>query len=649
VPASNFTFISKISGKSALDIAQKTVKTLRATEALSSKEKKIIHSMLFEHNYQLDKIEEGVGKILMRYPGRDVCHVVCIELEKKFSMNGIRDVEYLWLVLAPDNMDLPRDFDLAIINAFFKRKSHQTSLKDLIKAYFVHLPQKGENDDQHTTKSPTGFLAGVRSDIKSRLPHYASDVKDGLCFPVLFSLLSVFFSCLAPAITFGGLLMVLTQGQIGPIETIVATASAGMVFALFSGQPITFMAATGPIMILIGILYGLCRKWNIPFLPFYAWTGIWAGIILMVCSCLNIAAFVAYLSRFVEEIYASMIAFIFIEQGVGNVVAQFMDIHVTQASALLTLLLAFGTYSLCNSLSTIRTSPYLRRRLRQLISNFGIVLGIASMSFAANFFHNIPLTFLNVPDEIYRSWLVDFASQPYSVMIRAIFPAIFLSILLFMNQGITARLVNNKKYHLKKGDGYHLDLLILGIITILCSLFGLPWMVGSAVVSLNHINSISKIKVVSGQESIVSVCENRVSGFFVHALLLLSLMALSWIRMIPMPVLYGIFVFMGCRTLHSNQFIERIKLWVMDPDFYPTTYYLRRVPKLLIHQFTSIQFICFLLLVYITHSSYAILFSLFVLMMIPFRLLLNRFFHPAELLVLDGQEDPSEEEELYLG
>ena len=45
---------------------------------------------------------------------------------------------------------------------------------------------------------------------------------------------------------------------------------------------------------------------------------------------------------------------------------------------------------------------------------------------------------------------------------------------------------------LKKGGGYHLDLLVLALIITLCSIFGLPWFVAATVMSINHIQSLMK-------------------------------------------------------------------------------------------------------------------------------------------------------------
>jgi len=47
-------------------------------------------------------------------------------------------------------------------------------------------------------------------------------------------------------------------------------------------------------------------------------------------------------------------------------------------------------------------------------------------------------------------------------------------------------------WSLQKGGGYHLDLFVLAIITILMGFLGLPWHVAGTVLCINHINSLKE-------------------------------------------------------------------------------------------------------------------------------------------------------------
>lgn len=108
------------------------------------------------------------------------------------------------------------------------------------------------------------FGKGLSEDFARKAPFYVSDFKDGLSSKnVLKSLSStffLFFACLSPAIAFGGLLTVATKGAMGTVEAVGATAIGGILYALFSGQPITIIGTTGPLLAFLKVLYDACAS-----------------------------------------------------------------------------------------------------------------------------------------------------------------------------------------------------------------------------------------------------------------------------------------------------------------------------------------------------------------------------------------------------
>ena len=72
---------------------------------------------------------------------------------------------------------------------------------------------------------------------------------------------------------------------------------------------------------------------------------------------------------------------------------------------------------------------------------------------------------------------------------------------------------------------------------------------------------------------VLSVQESRLTGFFTHVLVLASLMALSTIKLIPLPVLYGVFLFMGLVALPAQQFWQRFLLFFMQVRAKTILYY----------------------------------------------------------------------------
>ncbi len=62
--------------------------------------------------------------------------------------------------------------------------------------------------------------------------------------------------------------------------------------------------------------------------------------------------------------------------------------------------------------------------------------------------------------------------------------------------------------------------------------------------------------------------------------------------LIPMPVLFGVFLYMGMASLDGIQFFDRLKLVFMPKKYQPDLPYLRRVPLARVHLFTGIQALC---------------------------------------------------------
>lgn len=93
--------------------------------------------------------------------------------------------------------------------------------------------------------------------------------------------------------------------------------------------------------------------------------------------------------------------------------------------------------------------------------------------------------------------------------------------------------------------------------------------------------------------------ETRLTSLFAHGLILASCFALGVIRLIPIPVLYGVFLYMGVTTLGTNQFWNRCLLFFMEPSKYTEANaepFIENVKTWRIHYYTCIQLFLFALL-----------------------------------------------------
>lgn len=511
------------------------------------------------------------------------------------------------------------------------------------------MPERSHTDELAFTGK---FLGGIKSDLARKLPYYASDFKDGLNTKSLGAILFLYFAALANAIAFGALTGLLTDNLIGITEMLVVTAVGGILFALFSGQPLTILGGTGPITIFTGILYQTCNQMELDFLATYAWVGIWSGILLLVCAVTDASALMRYFTRFTDEIFAGLISVIFIYEALADINKAFDGATLTVA--FFTVILSLGTFFLARGLKKVTQTPYLNGLLRSFLSDFGPAIAIMAMTLLAANFPGVSLSTPAVPETLGttsgRAWMVDLMAIPTWAIFACIVPALMCTILLFLDQNITTRLVNSKDNRLKKGGGYHLDIAVVGLIVLVGSFFALPWIVAATVHALNHIRALADVEVKeeggTRREVIVAVRENRVSGLVIHVLIGASLFFLGYVDYIPMAVLFGLFLFMGISSLIGNQFYERMTLWVMDPNLYPKNHYTRHVPMKTVHKFTIIQFICFVILWVLKSSKLGILFPLFIALLVPIRMYVGRFFEKVHYDLLIAEE-PDEALEMH--
>ncbi|XP_031664789.1 electrogenic sodium bicarbonate cotransporter 4 isoform X4 [Oncorhynchus kisutch] len=311
--------------------------------------------------------------------------------------------------------------------------------------------------------------------------------------------------------------------------------------------------------------------------------------------------------------------------------------------ALISFILFFGTYSMTVSLKKFKTSRYFPTKLRKLISDFSIFMSI--MTFVGlDMLVGLDTPKLIVPTEFQptrpdRGWVVmPFGKNPWWVYVASAVPALLVTILIFMDQQISAVIVNRKENKLKKGCGYHLDLFWVGILMAVCSFLGLPWYVAATVISIAHIDSLkmeSESSAPGEQPQFLGVREQRLTGILVFVLTGVSIFLAPVLQYIPMPVLYGVFLYMGVASLAGIQFWERIKLYLMPAKHQPDFSFLRHVPLRRVHLFTLVQIICLAVLWTLKSTVAAIIFPVMILGLMVVRKMMDLMFSQHDLAWLD--------------
>lgn len=551
------------------------------------------------------------------------------------------------------------------------------------------------------------FCGGLVLDVKRKLPFFASDFYDALHIQSLSAILFIYLGTVTNAITFGGLLGDATDNMQGVLESFLGTALTGVVFCLLSGQPLTILSSTGPVLVFEKLLFNFSKDNSFDYLEFRLWIGLWSGLFCLVLVATDASFLVQYFTRFTEEGFSALISFIFIYDAFKkmiklaqnnrihtyydpNLVTQYdchcmpgnsselldlaawtnstdLPVNATWVSltknqclknggklvgeacgyvpdiTLMSFILFLGTYTCSMGLKKFKTSRFFPTKVRKLISDFAIILTIFVFC-GVDAFIGVNTPKLIVPSEFkptspHRGWFVaPFGGNPWWVYLAAALPALLVTILLFMDQQITSVIVNRKEHKLKKGAGYHLDLFWVAILIILCSFMGLPWYVAATVISIAHIDSLKMETETSApgeQPKFLGVREQRVTGIFVFILTGLSVFMAPILKFIPMPVLYGVFLYMGVASLNGVQFMDRLQLLLMPAKHQPDLIYLRHVPQRRIHLFTFIQALCLALLWVLKSTVAAIIFPVMILALVAVRKAMDYVFSQHDLSYLD--------------
>ena len=84
---------------------------------------------------------------------------------------------------------------------------------------------------------------------------------------------------------------------------------------------------------------------------------------------------------------------------------------------------------------------------------------------------------------------------------------------------MTRMILNKKERKLQKGSGFHVDQFIMGLLTFVCALFGLPWMCAATVRTMAHVSALSsysKTHAPGEKPHLIGVKEQRITNFAVH-------------------------------------------------------------------------------------------------------------------------------------
>jgi len=309
----------------------------------------------------------------------------------------------------------------------------------------------------------------------------------------------------------------------------------------------------------------------------------------------------------------------------------------------------FGTFIIAMTLRNFKDSRFLTSQVRRTVGDFSVPISIFIMVFVDYMIKETYTQKLNVPEGISptspneRGWLINPMGQhkktPVSLIFLSALPAVLVFVLIFMESQITEMIVSKKERNLKKGTGFHLNILLIGILNAIMSLFGMPWICAATLRSITHTNSLTIMhkNVAPGETAkIAGIHEQRVTTIIINLLLGLSILMQPLLKEIPLAVLFGIFLYMGVTSLYGVDLVERFYMLFTPSKNYPDFSFVHVVKPWRIHIYTGIQLICLAVLWTVKSTAIKLAFPFVLLLTVPLRrFLLPKLFTERELQALD--------------
>ncbi|XP_064408479.1 electroneutral sodium bicarbonate exchanger 1 isoform X2 [Latimeria chalumnae] len=431
----------------------------------------------------------------------------------------------------------------------------------------------------------TGRLfGGLVWDVKRKITWYWSDYRDALSLQCVASFLFLYCACMSPVITFGGLLGEATEGCISAIESLFGASMTGIAYSLFAGQPLTIMGSTGPVLVFEKILFKFCKDYGLSYLSLRACIGLWTAFLCILLVATDASSLVCYITRFTEEAFASLICIIFIYEALEKLI-HLGETYPINMHANLDHLTLY--YCQCSQPQhpTNKTLQYWENHSITPSTIVWVNLTVSECKELHGEFFGPSCGHYGpyAPDVLFWSAILFFTTFAMCSALK---------------QFKTSQFFPTKVRSMVSDFAVFLTILTLVLVDYI---IGVP----------------------SPKLQVPSV-----------------------FKFIPMPVLYGVFLYMGVSSLKGIQFFDRLKLFGMPAKHQPDFIYLRHVPLRKVHLFTLIQLTCLVLLWVIKASPAAIVFPMMVLALVFIRKLMDICFSKREMSWLDDIMPESKKKKL---
>ncbi|KAF7818097.1 boron transporter 1-like [Senna tora] len=360
---------------------------------------------------------------------------------------------------------------------------------------------------------------GIKNDLRGRLMCYKQDWSGGIRagLRILAPTTYIFFASAIPVISFGEQLERNTDGVLTAVQTLASTSICGIIHSILGGQPLLILGVAEPTVIMYTFMFNFAKERpelgrNL-FLAWTAWVCVWTALLLFLMAILGACSIINRFTRLAGELFGLLIAILFMQQAIKGLVDEFRipkrenpnSVEFLPswrfANGMFALVLSFGLLLTALRSRKARSWRYGTGWLRSLIADYGVPLmvlvwtGVSYLP-SESVPHGIPRRLFS-PNPwspgAYENW-TDMVHVPISYIIGAFVPATMIAVLYYFDHSVASQLAQQKEFNLRKPSSYHYDLLLLGFLTLMCGLIGIPPANGVIPQSPMHTKSLATLK-----------------------------------------------------------------------------------------------------------------------------------------------------------
>ncbi|KAK9119737.1 hypothetical protein Scep_017830 [Stephania cephalantha] len=380
---------------------------------------------------------------------------------------------------------------------------------------------------------------GIKNDLKRRLLCYKQDWTSGFKagFRILAPTTYIFFASAIPVISFGEQLERNTNGSLTAVQTLASTSICGIIHSIFGGHPLLILGVAEPTVLMYMFMFNFAKnRQDLGQELFLAWTGwvcVWTAALLFLLAVLGACSIINRFTRIAGELFGLLIAMLFMQQAIRGATDEFRlpEREDPDQTALLpswrfgngmfALVLSFGLLITALRSRKARSWRYGAGWARGFVADYGVpcmVLVWTAVSYipANQVPSGIPRRLFS-PNPwspgAYSNWTVikEMSNVPLIYIFGAFVPATMIAVLYYFDHSVASQLAQQKEFNLKKPSSFHYDLLLLGVLVILCGLIGIPPSNGVIPQSPMHTKSLATLKHQLLHNKLISTARRSIS------------------------------------------------------------------------------------------------------------------------------------------